>query len=64
MEETSETTGIGSGVTGKPGVSYDTEKLGEPGQPGVPTGDQYPTNERENITEHGDSPGIDVPQDE
>ena len=36
-----------SGITGEPGVAYDTEKLGEPGQPGVPRGDQYPTNEEE-----------------
>lgn len=35
----------GSGVPGEPGVAYDTEKLGEPGQPGVPRGDQYPSNE-------------------
>lgn len=34
-----------SGVTGEPEAAYDTEKLGEPGQPGVPLGDQYPTNE-------------------
>jgi hypothetical protein len=48
MEDSSErheTQDIGSGLTGKPGISYDSERLGEPGQPGVPTGDQYPSNE-------------------
>ena len=30
---------------GASGVAYDEQRLGEPGQPGVPTGDQYPTNE-------------------
>jgi hypothetical protein len=34
---------IGSGLAGEPGVAYDEEKLGEPGQPGVPAGDQHPT---------------------
>ena len=56
MADTSETHGtqdVGSGVAGESGVAYDTEKLGEPGDPGVPTGDQYPTNERDNITEGG-----------
>jgi hypothetical protein len=42
---------LGSGVAGEPGVAYDAERLGEPGDPGVPKGEQYPTNERENITE-------------
>jgi hypothetical protein len=42
---------MGSGVSSKPGISYDSERLGEPGDPGVPTGDQYPTNERDNITD-------------
>lgn len=49
-----------SGVTGEPGVAYDTEKMGEPGQPGVPTGDQYPTNEGDeerNIVADVDIPG-------
>lgn len=48
MEESSErhaTQDIGSGVAGKPGISYDSERLGESGQPGVPTGDQFPSNE-------------------
>lgn len=48
MEDSSErheTQDIGSGLTGEPGISYDSERLGEPGQPGVPTGDQYPSNE-------------------
>lgn len=50
MEDSSErhaTQDIGSGSAGKPGISYDSERLGEPGQPGVPTGDQYPSNEGE-----------------
>lgn len=47
MENSPETQDIGSGVAGKSGISYDPERLGEPGQPGVPTGDQYPTNEGE-----------------
>jgi hypothetical protein len=51
--ETNVTRDIGSGAAGEPGVAYDTQKLGEPGDPGVPTGDQYPTNERDNITEGG-----------
>lgn len=29
----------------KPHVAYDPERVGEPGQPGVPTEDQRPTNE-------------------
>jgi hypothetical protein len=56
MEDTSETHGtsdLGSGVTGTSGTSYDRERLGEPGDPGVPTEDQYPTNERDNISEGG-----------
>jgi hypothetical protein len=72
MSDTSETHGtsdLGSGVTGGgPGTSYDQERLGEPGDPGVPTGDQYPTNERDNIAEGGhggagieDPPGTHAP---
>jgi hypothetical protein len=56
MADTSEThvtRDVGSGVAGESGVAYDAERLGEPGDPGVPKGDQYPTNERENITEGG-----------
>jgi hypothetical protein len=56
MADTSEThmtQDMGSGVSGEPGVAYDTDRLGEPGDPGVPTGDQHPTNERDNITESG-----------
>jgi hypothetical protein len=56
MADTSEThvtQEAGSGVAGEPGVAYDAERLGEPGDPGVPKGDQYPTNERDNITEDG-----------
>jgi hypothetical protein len=63
MADTSEThvsQDMGSGVSSKPGISYDSERLGEPGDPGVPTGDQYPTNERDNITEGGHgSVGVD-----
>ena len=51
--ETNVTRDIGSGTAGESGVAYDTERLGEPGDPGVPKGDQYPTNERDNITEGG-----------
>ncbi len=32
-------------MTDKPDVAYDPERVGEPSQPGVPTGDQRPTNE-------------------
>jgi hypothetical protein len=54
---------IGSGLAGKPGAAFDTEKLGEPGQPGVPTGDQHPTNERDDhIGESGGSADIGVPE--
>src|SRR5918998_6335702 len=56
MADTPETHGArdtGSGTAGEPGVAYDTERLGESGDPGVPTGDQYPTNERDDITEGG-----------
>jgi hypothetical protein len=58
MADRPETKDMGSGVSGKPGLSYDPERLGEAGQPGVPTGDQYPTNERD-----GDSivADVDVP---
>ena len=45
MTDSSEAQEMGSGVSGKPGVAYDPDRLGEPGQAGVPTGDQYPTNE-------------------
>jgi hypothetical protein len=58
--ETSATPDSGSGTAGEPGVAYDTDRVGEPGDPGVPTGDQYPTNERDNISEGGyGSAGID-----
>ncbi|MCU1608866.1 MAG: hypothetical protein JWM45_782 [Pseudonocardiales bacterium] len=58
--ETHETSDLGSGVTGEPGTAYDRERLGEPGDPGVPTGNQYPTNERDNIKEGGrGSVGVD-----
>jgi hypothetical protein len=56
MDSTSQTHAtqdVGSGTAGQPGVAYDTERLGEPGDPGVPTGDQYPSNERSNIKEGG-----------
>jgi hypothetical protein len=45
MADSPETQEMGSGVRGKPGTAYDPDALGESGQPGVPTGDQYPTNE-------------------
>jgi hypothetical protein len=45
MADSPETQEMGSGVSGKSGTAYDPDRLGEPGQPGVPTGDQYPTNE-------------------
>jgi len=65
MADTSETHAthdIGSGTAGESGVAYDAERLGEPGNPGVPTGDQRPTNERDNITEGGyGGVGIDDP---
>jgi hypothetical protein len=65
MAEASErhtTQDIGSGAAGEPGVAYDTDRLGEPGDPGVPTGDQHPTNERDNISEGGHGGvGIDDP---
>jgi hypothetical protein len=48
--ETHSTQDIGSGLAGKPGVSYDSERLGEPG-PGVPAGDQTPSNEGEGMDE-------------
>jgi hypothetical protein len=35
--------------------------MGETGQQGVPTGDQYPTEERDNIEVGGGSVGIGVP---
>jgi hypothetical protein len=59
--ETHVTRDLGSGVAGEPGIAYDTERLGEPGDPGVPTGDQHPTEERDNIQEGGGSVGIDIP---
>lgn len=58
--ETHATPDTGSGTAGEPGVAYDTDRVGEPGDPGVPTGDQYPTNERANISKGGyGSAGID-----
>jgi hypothetical protein len=56
MAEASErhtTQDIGSGTAGEPGVAYDPDRVGEPVQPGVPTGDQHPTNERDNISTGG-----------
>lgn len=61
MENRHETQDIGSGVTGKPGISYDAERLGEPGQPGVPTGDQYPTNEGEGGMDDAIVADVDIP---
>ena len=51
--ETHATQDIGSGAAGEPGVAYDINGLGEPGDPGVPTGGQYPTNERGNKAHSG-----------
>lgn len=61
--ETRATPDMGSGAAGQPGVAYDTDRLGESGDPGVPTGDQHPTNERDNISVsgHGGSGIDDVP---
>ncbi len=54
---------IGSGLAGRPGVAFDAEKLGESEQPGVPMGDQYPTNEHDNdIEESGGSADLEVPE--
>ena len=56
MTEASErhtTQDIGSGAAGEPGVAYDPDSVGEPVPPGVPTGDQHPSNERDNISEGG-----------
>jgi hypothetical protein len=65
MAEASErhtTQDIGSGAAGEPGVAYDPDSVGEPVPPGVPTGDQHPTNERGNISEGGHGGvGIDDP---
>src|SRR5919199_5537280 len=66
MAEASErhtTQDIGSGTAGEPGVAYDPDRVGEPVPPGVPTGDQYPTNERDNISTggHGGAGIIDDP---
>lgn len=60
MDDSSETRDTGSSGTGEPGIAYDSEKLGEPGQPGVPTGDQHPTNEgddKKRIVADVDIPG-------
>jgi hypothetical protein len=44
--ETHVTQDIGSGAAGQPGAAYDTDRLGEPGNPGVPTETSTPpTNE-------------------
>ena len=63
MEDKSDTSGsLGSGPGSKPGIAYEQEKMGEPGDPGVPAGDQYPTNERGGIAEGGHGGvGIDDP---
>jgi hypothetical protein len=56
---------IGSGLAGRPGVAFDAEKLGEPGQPGVPMGDQHPTNkDDDSIGESGGSADLEVPEKE
>lgn len=47
-----------------PQVSYDTERLGEPGQPGVPLEDQSPTNdENDNVAERGWGADLRVPEE-
>src|SRR3712207_1847085 len=51
MDDSSEPREMGSGTAGEPGIAYDPDRLGEPGQPGVPTGDQYPTNEGDETRE-------------
>ncbi|MBV8541075.1 MAG: hypothetical protein JO268_11105 [Pseudonocardiales bacterium] len=45
MENRPDPQNVSSSATGKPGLAYDPERVGEPEQTGVPTGDQYPTNE-------------------
>lgn len=57
MDASSEPRETGSGVAGGPGVAYDPEKVGEPGQSGVPTGDQHPTNEGDEIVADVSIPG-------
>jgi hypothetical protein len=64
MSETSDTHATrdrGSGTASEPGIAYDPESVGETGQQGVPTGDQYPTEERNNIQVSGGSVGLSVP---
>ena len=64
MSETSDThttRDLGSGTAGQPGIAYDPESVGETGQQGVPTGDQYPIEERDNIQMGGDSVGLNPP---
>jgi hypothetical protein len=59
--ETHVTQDVGSGTAGRPGTAYDPDSVGESGQQGVPTGDQHPTEERDNIEFGGGSVGIGVP---
>lgn len=56
--------GLGSGQAGESGVSFDEEKI-EAG-PGVPTGDQRPTNEEgdETVSESGEGAELHVPEKE
>ncbi|MDQ3763759.1 MAG: hypothetical protein M3460_19735 [Actinomycetota bacterium] len=59
--ETHETQDLGAGVAGTSGVAYDPERVGEPGQPGVPTGDQYPSNEGEAGMDDSIVADVDIP---
>ena len=52
---------VGSGTVGKPGTAYDPDSVGESGQQGVPTGDQHPTEERDDIQFGGGSGDIGMP---
>jgi hypothetical protein len=61
MRNSSETEETGSGVTGRSGVAYDPEKMGEPGQAGVPMGDQYPSNEKKGEVDDSIRADVHVP---
>lgn len=67
MNETSAgTEGTDSG-TGKPDVAYDPDRLGEPGQPGVPMDNQSPSDasaDDANVTEKGWGADLKVPEKE
>lgn len=61
MADNPETQEMGSGVSGKTGTAYDPDTVGEPGQSGVPTGDQYPTNEEKGDMKDGIVAPVHVP---